>query len=213
MALLRAHPAIKSSLEHLLENDARFAGAGLALADVSATRGRFDLPALTETIVGQQLSTKAAATIWGRVVAALDVSDPRAYLSMTPEAFRALGVSNQKTRYIHGIAQAVSDGTIDLARLKRARNDDVIAALTSLKGFGLWSAQMMLIFALARPDVWPAGDLGVQEGLRLYRRLSDRPDARATQTYGLKKFGDHTTAAALLLWRLKDKPKQERTQS
>lgn len=205
---LRNTKPIRASLDHLLVNDCVFAASGLTHDHVTATRDDFDLPSLAQTIVGQQLSTKAAATIWGRVAAAIDIHDPQSYLAATHDELRALGLSSQKVKYFHGLAEAVRDDKLDFAALKRASNDDVIAALTSLKGFGVWSAQMMLIFALARPDVWPSGDLGVQEGLRMYRKLKERPDAKATEQYGLKKFGPHTSAAALLLWRLKDGPKK-----
>jgi DNA-3-methyladenine glycosylase II len=135
------------------------------------------------------------------------VNDPRAILAMPDDDLRSCGLSFQKIKYIRGLADAVANDQIDFRALKRAPDDQVIAVLTSLKGFGVWSAQMILIFTLARPNVWPAGDLGVQEGLRLYRRLPDRPTAKETESYGLKKFTPHASAAALLLWRLKDRPK------
>lgn len=207
MALLRHDPVIMQSIDHLLSHDRVLASSGLMAEHVTARRDGFDLPSLAQTIVGQQLSTKAAATIWARVADAFDVRDPRAYLAMSHDELRALGLSAQKVKYVHGLAQAVLDDHLDFKSLKRADDAAVIAALTSLKGFGVWSAQMMLIFSLVRPHVWPSGDLGIQEGLRLYRKLKDRPDAVATERYGSKKFAGHETAAALLLWRLKDGPR------
>lgn len=204
--LLRNHPPIRAGLDHFLNNDKRFAASGLTPEDVRAHLDPdLTLASLAETIVGQQLSVKAAATIWGRVAKAIDVNDPAAWNAMTDEELRALGLSFQKIKYIRGLAQAIAQEKIDLKWVKRAPDDDAIAALTSLKGFGVWSAQMILIFTLGRPDVWPAGDLGVQEGLRLYRKLKDRPDAAATEKYGRKRFAPHASAAALLLWRLKDR--------
>lgn len=204
--LLRDHPAIRPGLEHWLGDDKRFAASGLTLNDVTAHQDAdLTLSTLAETIVGQQLSVKAAATIWGRVKNGLDVNDPRAWLAAPDETLRGHGLSFQKINYARGLAQAVADEAIDLKWVKRANDDDAIAALTSLKGFGVWSAQMILIFSLARPNIWPAGDLGVQEGLRLYRKLKDRPDQGTTQKYGEKRFAPHASAAALLLWRLKDK--------
>lgn len=203
---LRQHPAIHASLDHLLTNDRVFAASNLTPDDVTATQDDFNMTSLVQTIVGQQLSVKAAATIWGRVAAAVDVTDPRAILGTAPDDLRALGLSYNKIKYVHGIAQATLDGSLDFKALKKADNDTVIAALTALKGFGVWSAHMVLIFALCRPDIWPAGDLGVQSGLQIYRKLKERPDQKATHTYGLRKFGPaHHTAAALLLWRLKDR--------
>lgn len=206
--LLRAHPAIKPGLDHWLTNDKRFAASGLSVDDVTARMDDdLSFTCLAETICGQQLSVKAAATIWGRVKNALDVNDPRAVMAARDDDLRALGLSHQKIKYIQGLADAVANDRIDFRALKRAPDADVIAALTSLKGFGLWSAQMILIFTLGRPNVWPSGDLGVQEGLRLYRKIKDRPTPKETETYGLKKFTPHASAAALLLWRLKDRPK------
>jgi DNA-3-methyladenine glycosylase II len=204
--LLRTHPAIRPGLDHWLTHDRRFAASGLTIDDVTARMDRdLTLASLAETIVGQQLSVKAAATIWGRVVAALDVTDPRAWIAAATDDLRALGLSAAKTNYAKGLAAAVADGMLDLPALKRAPDDQVIAALTAQKGFGVWSAQMILIFTLGRPKVWPAGDLGIQEGLRLYRRLPNRPTPKETETYGQKKFAPHPSAAALLLWRLKDR--------
>jgi DNA-3-methyladenine glycosylase II len=205
--LLRSHPSIKPGLDHWLTNDKRFAASGMAIDDVTARMDDdLSFTCLAETICGQQLSVKAAATIWGRVCAAVDVTDPRAILAMNDEELRAFGLSYQKIKYIRGLADAVLNDQIDFRALKRAPDADVIAALTSLKGFGVWSAHMILIFTLGRPNVWPAGDLGVQEGLRLYRKLKDRPTAKETELYGVKKFTPHASAAALLLWRLKDRP-------
>lgn len=204
--LLRSHPSIKAGLDHWLTNDKRFATSGLTIDDVTARMDDdLSFTCLAETICGQQLSVKAAATIWGRVCAAVDVNDPRAVMAARDDDLRALGLSYQKIKYIRGLADAVAGDQIDFRAIKRAPDEDVIAALTSLKGFGVWSAQMILIFTLGRPNVWPAGDLGVQEGLRLYRKLKDRPTAKETETYGLKKFTPFASAAALLLWRLKDR--------
>ncbi len=204
--LLNTHKPIREGLDHWLINDRRFAASGLTIDDVTATLDdELSFSSLAETIVGQQLSVKAAATIWGRVKNAVDVNDPRAWADISDEDLRALGLSFQKIKYVRGLSDAVARDQIDFKALRCASDTDVIAALTSLKGFGIWSAQMILIFTLGRPDVWPAGDLGVQEGLRLYRKLKDRPDARATDAYGRKRFSPHASSAALLLWRLKDR--------
>lgn len=207
--LLRNVPALRDSIDYLLEHDRVLSASGLTRDDVTATRHEFTFPALIKAIVGQQLSVKAAATIWGRVTAGVDIHDPRAVFNMPADDLRAMGLSFSKIKYVQGVAAAVVDERLDLQALARADNDTVITALTSLKGFGVWSAQMVLIFALARPDVWPAGDLGVQSGLQIYRRLKERPDQKATAAYGARKFGEHSSAAALLLWRLKDRAAQK----
>lgn len=202
--LLRDHPVIGPSIDHLLGRDPVFSVSTLTRDHVTATTAEFNLPALARVIVGQQLSTKAANTIWSRVAAALDTSDPRAYLAMAHDDLRALGLSTQKVKYTRALAQAVHEEKLDFAALMRADNETVITTLTALPGFGPWSAQMILIFAFGRPDVWPAGDLGVREGLRLYRNEVERLPEKEAACVGPLLFGSHLSAAALLLWRLKD---------
>lgn len=203
---LRHAPHIKSGLDHLINNDAVFA-KHLTHDDVMAEHRPFGLPMLVRIVLGQQISVAAAATLWRRLDEALDVNDPREFLTRTPEQFRELGISPQKQKYILALADAVHNDRFDFKKLSKASDEDVIAALTAIKGFGIWSAQMVLIFQLARPDVWPVGDLGVQDGLKYYKRLKERPDAKQTEKLG-RKFAPHRSAASLLLWRLNHKMKE-----
>jgi DNA-3-methyladenine glycosylase II len=129
---------------------------------------------LIRSITGQQLSVKAAATIFGRV---LDLfrgraPTPQQLLDADPDALRAAGLSRAKVAYLRSLAEHVLDGSLELDRLDDLPDDDVIAELTAVKGLGEWTAHMFLMFQLARPDVLAVGDLGVR---RAAERLYDLP--------------------------------------
>lgn len=158
---------------------------------------------LARIIAGQQLSTRAAATIWDRVLTACGEPEPESYLALPEDALRAAGLSRQKIGYIRGLAEAVLSGALRPQDFAAMDDAGVEAAITALKGFGPWSAQMALMFGLARPDVWPAGDLGIQTGMQRYLGLAARPGFEETRGHG-DRFAPRRTAASLLLWSLKD---------
>jgi DNA-3-methyladenine glycosylase II len=128
--------------------------------------------ALVRAIIFQQLATRAAETIHDRVMAAMGSTrcpPPATWLATPESALRAAGLSGQKTRYILDLCRHVTDGTLDTRRLPRLPDEEVIAALTRVKGIGRWTADMFLMFHLQRPDVLPLGDLGVVTGFaRVY---------------------------------------------
>ncbi len=148
---------------------------------------RDSFSALVRAIVFQQLSTGAATTIYGRVLQTMNVRacpPPAIWLARPDGALRAAGLSGQKARYILDLCRHVSDGTLDMRRLHRMGDEDVIATLTQVKGVGRWTAEMFLMFHLQRPDVLPLGDLGVAQGFaRVYgdgvRLTTDEMTARA----------------------------------
>lgn len=115
---------------------------------------------------------------------------------------RALGLSRSKISYLKGLADAVASGRFNPADMQTLSNEDVTARITAIKGFGPWSAQMFLMFGLARPNVWAPGDLGIQYGLQYYLQAADRPDIAAA-TLLEPRFTPHQTAASLMLWHLK----------
>lgn len=162
-----------------------------------------------DTIVSQQLSLKAAATIYGRLEGLLGKVTPEAVLAAVPQDIRACGLSGQKVKYLLGLAEAVVAGEFLPHNLPAMTDEAVYKAVTALAGFGVWSAQMVLIFALARRDVFPSGDLGVLEGMRLLRNLPARPTPAEAQRYAARKWKGRQTAAALLLWELKDRSKNK----
>jgi len=116
---------------------------------------------LLRVIVGQQLSTHAAAAICKRMETAGVAGDPAAFVAMEDEALRALGLSRQKIAYGRGLAEAVVSGGLDLQKLRRMEDEDAIESLVALKGIGRWSAECYLLFALGRTDIMPADDLAL----------------------------------------------------
>ena len=142
---------------------------------------------LARAIVGQQLSTAAAKTIWERVVARAMVLTPEAILSADRAALRACGLSERKTDYLRTLARGFADGDVDPAAWQAMDDEAVIEDLTRLPGIGRWTAEMFLIFHLLRPDVLPLGDVGVQRALRLHygngAALGPRKLARVTNPW------------------------------
>lgn len=126
------------------------------------------LETLMRSVVGQQISVKAAASIWTRFAdAAGDVNDPAAVLRLSDEVMRGCGFSGSKVRYVKGIAQGFADGTVHPGLWNGMADEAVIAELVKLPGIGRWTAEMFLMFHLLRPDVLPVDDLGLIKGFRL----------------------------------------------
>lgn len=151
-------------------------------------------------IVGQQLSVKAAATIFGRFEAALQGDfQPERVLALSDEELRALGLSRQKIAYARGLSQAVLEGSLVPAALAELPDDEVMAQITRLKGFGRWSAEMFLLFSLGRPDVWPADDLAIQAGLHRIKNMRKRPDRKRTDAVA-KPWRPYRGAVAIFVW-------------
>ena len=163
--------------------------------------------ALLRSVVYQQLSGKAAGTIHGRVLAALGDGDraaPEAVAAAPDEALRACGLSRAKTAALRDLAGRHLDGSLPArAALAQMDNADVVDALTAVRGVGPWTAQMVLMFTLGRPDVWPTGDLGVQEGYRLVSGAAERPTPRALAAAG-EPYRPWRSVAAWYLWRAVD---------
>jgi DNA-3-methyladenine glycosylase II len=194
-------PEVRAGLEHLVKRDPVFKKLDINLDNFLWPYMGPEFPGLVRIIIGQQLSVKAAASLWKRFQQDVPKVTPKHILKLSAEDMRALGLSRQKAAYIRGLSEAVAEGTFDVGRLANLSEAEIIEAVTSLKGMGPWSAQMYLIFGLARPDIWAPGDLGIQEGMRRYLGLSKRPSAEKTIKMG-DRFKPHRTAASLLLWRI-----------
>jgi DNA-3-methyladenine glycosylase II len=164
--LARRDPVIRDLMR-------RFGECGLARAQRSDP-----FRALLHAIIAQQLSTRAASTIEGRFAALFDGRPTAAAIAATPDdALRAVGISPQKLGYIRDLCARTLDGSLALDALSRLPDDEVIVALTSVKGIGRWTAEMFLMFRLHRPDVLPVGDLGIVKAVqRAYKlRLAPTP--------------------------------------
>jgi DNA-3-methyladenine glycosylase II len=161
--------------------------------------------ALVRSIVGQQLSTKAAATIYGRLTELFGgrTPTPQQLLDADPDAIRAAGMSRAKTAYLRSLAEHVLSGELELDRLDELPDDEIMAELTAVKGLGVWTAHMFLIFHLSRPDVLPVGDLGVRNAARAVYDLDELPIAAELEELA-EPWRPHRSLAALYLWRSLD---------
>jgi DNA-3-methyladenine glycosylase II len=159
--------------------------------------------ALYESIVSQQLSVKAADTIWQRFLQLVgDVHNYEVVESIALEDYRLIGLSRQKANYITSIAKSLASGEILLEHLDSLDDEAVIAELTKLKGVGRWTAEMFLIFTLVRPDVFSVGDLGLRTAVaRLYE--VDRDNFAAIEQLS-KQWAPHRSVCSLVLWRSLD---------
>jgi len=168
-------------------------------------RDRTPFALLTRAVINQQLSNKAAATIEARLIAALgDGLTPESVLAAGPERLRAVGLSRAKSSALLDLAAKTLDGTIPSFRaLSRMSDDTIIEHLTQVRGIGLWSAQMFLIFSLARPDVMPAQDLGVRKGFQLLYGGRELPSPQAVLSHA-EIWRPWRSVAAWYLWRVTD---------
>ena len=154
---------------------------------------------LLRTIVGQQVSVASARAVFGRLEATLgDVSDPALLTGATDETLKSCGLSRQKLGYARSLAGLVTSGELDLARLP-ADDETAIAELTRIKGIGRWSAEIYLLFADGRPDIWPAGDLAVQIEVGRLLGLPERPSEKETRRLA-EPWRPHRGAAAIFTW-------------
>lgn len=160
---------------------------------------------LLRTIIGQQVSVAAASSIWNRLEAHLgpDVR-PEDLLAADFEALRACGLSRQKQSYARSLCELVANGAINIDHLP-ADDEAAIAELTQIKGIGRWSAEVYLLFAEGRADIWPAGDLAVQAGLHKILGLEARPDEKAARIMG-DIWRPHRGAVAIFTWHCYDNP-------
>jgi DNA-3-methyladenine glycosylase II len=160
--------------------------------------------ALVRAITGQQLSTKAASTIYARLVALMPGGmTPAALSALTDEQMRGVGMSRQKIAYFRDLCAKVQSGVVPLDALEAMTDDEVIAALTEVKGIGRWSAEMFLMFRLHRPDVLPVDDLGIVNAVKAVYRLRKRPTADRIRRIG-EAWRPYRSVASWYLWRSLD---------
>jgi DNA-3-methyladenine glycosylase II len=172
-----------------------------------ADRQRTDhLTALIGAIVSQQLSTKAAATIFGRFLALFPdhrvpagISGAGAIAAQTDVALRAVGLSGQKVGYLRDLSARIGDGRLNLDELESLSDELVIERLVAVKGFGRWTAEMFLMFRLHRPDILPVGDLGIMNAIHRLYRLRKKPDAKRMTKIG-EAWKPYRSVASWYLW-------------
>lgn len=180
-----------------------------AVGDVSVGVESDRFSALASAIVGQQLSTAAAATIWKRF-ASLGPVEPEAILALEETAMRSVGLSGAKVRYVRDLAEHVATGRLDLAALDCMPDDEVIAQVCRVKGVGRWTAEMFLVFSLQRPDVLSLGDAGLLRaaGWALDHGRAATPDELQAAGEAWKPY---RSVASLYLWASLDRGLVPRT--
>jgi DNA-3-methyladenine glycosylase II len=157
---------------------------------------------LVEAIVSQQLSTRAAATIYGRLRALLPdtgTPTPEALLALPDDALRGVGLSRQKLGYLRDLSRKMLDGSINTAGLLEMSDEDIVSELTKIKGIGRWTVEMLLIFRLTRPDVFPAGDLGIVKAVHKTYNLRKTPDAKRLHAIA-ERWRPYRSVASWYLW-------------
>ena len=190
---------LRAGLDAIAEREPAFARA-LSLAGYPEPRIRErGYRTLLRTIVGQQVSVAAAASVWRKLEAELgEEMAPEVVLAAEFDALRACGLSRQKQGYARSLCELVASGELDLENLPED-DEDAIAGLVRIKGIGRWSAEIYLLFAEGRPDIWPAGDLAVQAGIGKILALPERPSEKETRTLA-EPWSPHRGAAAILTW-------------
>ena len=156
--------------------------------------------ALINSIIGQQISTKAQETIWERFQTMFDPVTPEHIFSLPPEEIQTCGISMRKAEYIREIAANILDGSLDLDLLHTMDDEAVCARLSQIKGIGVWTAEMLMIFSMQRTNILSWDDLGIQRGLRmLYRHRKLTRDLFAKYK---RRYSPYSTIAGLYLWRI-----------
>ena len=157
--------------------------------------------ALLRSVIGQQLSVKAAATIFERVLTLFggEVPTPQSLLDADPDGLRAAGLSGRKVEYLQDLARHVLDGELEVDRLDQLPDEVVIEEITAVRGLGVWTAHMFLMFHLERPDVLPVGDLGIRNAVRAAYGL-DEPASPAELERIAEPWRPHRSLACLYLW-------------
>ena len=193
---------------------AALAAADRVLAELMAEVGELDLEHrrrgrpkgnaysnLLRTVIGQQLSTRAARTIHERVLAIYGGREPapEELLDTDDAELRAAGLSGRKVEYLRSLAEHVVSGELETGRLEELPDDEVIAEITAVRGLGEWSAHMFLMFFLERPDVLPTGDLGIRRAVQIRYGLDDLPAAEELERIA-EPWRPHRTLACVHLW-------------
>jgi 3-methyladenine DNA glycosylase/8-oxoguanine DNA glycosylase len=166
--------------------------------------GPADFASVAESIVYQQLNGKAAETIFGRFAAlAGEPITPKGILKLSDAQLRSVGLSKQKSAYLKDLATKTAEGLLDFSRLPELSDEEVIQHLTQVKGIGVWTAHMFLMFSLGRPDVLPTGDYGVQTAVKEHYRKRKLPKPKEMERIA-RAWAPYRSIACWYLWRSLD---------
>jgi DNA-3-methyladenine glycosylase II len=197
-------PDYTKARRHLMKVDARLSQIikRIGPCELHAFAPADPFEALCMSIASQQLSTKAADTIFRRFCDLFPDRKPRpaAVMTLTDEQIRGVGFSRPKVTFIKDLAAHVIDGRLDLEKLKQHPDDEVMRQLVAVKGIGRWTAEIFLMFRLGRPDIFPADDLGLMNAVQRAYGLRKRPDAKKLRKMS-ETWKPHRSVAAWYLWR------------
>jgi 3-methyladenine DNA glycosylase/8-oxoguanine DNA glycosylase len=192
---------MKQAINHLRTSDPVLSAIIQQVGDYGIQFRPPDFETLVKSIVYQQLSGRVASVIFGRLSAAVKgVITPETILKLRPSRMRSLGLSTQKTAYIRDLARHTRAGTVVFEDLAGLPDDEVIGRLTQVKGIGVWTAHMFLIFALQRTDVLPTGDLGIRNAIRKAYNLEALPTPEEMEQMALR-WRPYCSVASWYLWR------------
>jgi DNA-3-methyladenine glycosylase II len=190
---------LQRGLDALIRLDPRLQPLFALAGQLPLRRRPGGFPGLASIVVSQQLSTASAAAIWGRLSVALDPLDHAAMRRARTDKLRRVGLSGPKIRALKAIARAIGDGKLDLDALADCPADDAHQVLTAVHGIGPWTADIYLLTCLGHADAWPAGDLAVQEAMKLAFKLKARPTTKEMGPLA-EPWRPLRGVAALLLW-------------
>lgn len=196
---------IEHAMNSLSDLDAEFAAAHAQVGSPPPRHRPAGLRTFVSVIAGQQLSTKVAQVIFARVELLLPEMSAQALLAAEPQQLRDAGLSWRKVEYVKGLAEAVDSGCFDPDGLAAMNDEEAINAITALRGFGRWSAEIYLMFSLQRQDIFPADDLALQVGLGRLKGLEKRPTAKESRKL-VEHWAPYRSAASLFLWHYYSSP-------
>jgi DNA-3-methyladenine glycosylase II len=205
----RRKQEIERAVAHLTTRDPRLAVVITAVGPYALRLQRDRFSMLVRSIISQQISTAAARSILTRLeqLTAPGKPSPEALARLSDAQLRSAGISPQKIAYLRDLTDKALRGEVALARIGRKSNDDIIAELTAVKGIGVWTAQMFLIFSLGRLDVFPHADLGVRAAIRHMHGLRELPDRRTCEAVG-QQWQPYASVASWYCWRSLDLRRQ-----
>ena len=188
----------EAEIAYLKKRDKKLGAAINAIAIIQREVNPDLFSALINSIVGQQISSKAQATIWGRMKIKLGEVTPQAILACTEAELQSCGISFKKASYIRGAAERVTDGRLDINALRLKSDEEVCKELSALDGIGKWTAEMLMLFSMQRPDVLSFGDLAIIRGMRMlyhHKKITQQ----LFEKYR-KRYSPYGSVASLYLW-------------
>jgi len=191
---------LEEGLVWLSARDQRMAAAIQEIGAITRPPAGDVFSALALSILQQQISLKAADTVWQRLLTIVGSVTPQSLAACTPAQLQGCGVSPRKAEYLLGAAHAALSGQVDFAALPHMDDESCIRALTALRGVGRWTAEMLLLFSLQRPDIMSYDDFGLRKGLMKLYHHQDMPRPRFERYR--RRFAPYGTAASLVLWEI-----------